>query len=76
MFPRKRSRSRALIGYEQDEVIPMALSRYRGAARRPAEQHLHLPPAGLAWLIGAIRAGALVGPLIPNTLARDYCNAH
>ena len=40
-----------------------------------AEQHLRLPPAGFAWLIGAIGAGALVGPLIPNTLARDYRNA-
>ncbi|MDP9378973.1 MAG: MFS transporter [Chloroflexota bacterium] len=26
-------------------------------------------------MIGAIGAGALVGPLIPNTLARDYRNA-
>lgn len=40
-----------------------------------AEQHLRLPPARFAWLIGAIGAGALVGPLIPNSLARDYRDA-
>lgn len=40
-----------------------------------SEQHLHLPPAGFAWLIGAIGLGALLGPLIPNTLARDYRTA-
>jgi MFS family permease len=40
-----------------------------------AEGHLHLAPAGFAWLIGAIGAGALLGPLIPNTLARDYRDA-
>jgi predicted MFS family arabinose efflux permease len=40
-----------------------------------AERHLGLPPAGFAWLIGAIGAGALVGPLIPNALARDYRDA-
>jgi MFS family permease len=40
-----------------------------------AEEHLHLPPAGFAWLIGAIGVGALVGPLIPNVLARDYRDA-
>lgn len=40
-----------------------------------SERHLGLPPAGFAWLIGAIGAGALLGPLIPNTLARDYRNA-
>jgi MFS family permease len=40
-----------------------------------SEQHLRLPPAGFAWLIGAIGAGALIGPLIPNTLAKDYRNA-
>ena len=37
-----------------------------------SEHHLHQPPAGFAWLIGAIGVGALLGPLIPNTLARDY----
>jgi MFS family permease len=37
-----------------------------------AEQHLRLAPAGFAWLIGAIGVGALLGPLIPNALARDY----
>jgi MFS family permease len=37
-----------------------------------SDRHLHLPPAGFAWLIGAIGVGALIGPLIPNTLARDY----
>lgn len=40
-----------------------------------AERHLRLPPAGFAWLIGAIGVGALIGPLIPNTLARDYRDA-
>ena len=40
-----------------------------------SERHLQLPPAGFAWLIGAIGVGALLGPLIPNTLARDYRNA-
>jgi len=40
-----------------------------------AERHLGLPPAGFAWLIGAIGVGALLGPLIPNTLARDYRDA-
>jgi MFS family permease len=40
-----------------------------------SERHLGLPPAGFAWLIGAIGAGALLGPLIPNTLARDYRDA-
>jgi len=40
-----------------------------------SEQHLRLPPAGFAWLIGAIGAGALLGPLIPNTLATDYQDA-
>ena len=37
-----------------------------------SERHLQLPPAGFAWLIGAIGVGALLGPLIPNALARDY----
>jgi hypothetical protein len=36
--------------------------------------HLGLRPAGFAWLIGAISLGALIGPLIPNALARDYLN--
>jgi MFS family permease len=40
-----------------------------------SERHLRLPPSGFAWLIGAIGAGALVGPLIPNALARDYRDA-
>ena len=40
-----------------------------------AERHLNLEPEGFAWLIGAIGVGALVGPLIPNTLARDYRSA-
>jgi hypothetical protein len=40
-----------------------------------SERHLHLPPAGFAWLIAAIGVGALLGPLIPNTLARDYRDA-
>src|SRR5919202_5954322 len=36
-----------------------------------SERHLHLAPAGFAWLIGAIGLGALLGPLIPNMLTRD-----
>jgi len=40
-----------------------------------SEQHLRLAPAGFAWLIGAIGVGALLGPLLPNTLARDYRDA-
>ena len=40
-----------------------------------SEQHLGLRPAGFAWLIGAIGLGALIGPLIPNALARDYRTA-
>lgn len=40
-----------------------------------AEQHLQLAPAGFAWLIRAIGMGALLGPLLPNTLARDYRDA-
>lgn len=40
-----------------------------------AERHLKLAPSGFAWLIGAIGVGALVGPLIPNTLAKDYRDA-
>lgn len=40
-----------------------------------SEKHLDLRPAGFAWLIGAIGAGALIGPLIPNALAKDYRNA-
>lgn len=40
-----------------------------------AERHLQLPPQGFAWLIGAIGLGALLGPLIPNALAKDYRDA-
>lgn len=40
-----------------------------------SERHLGLQPAGFAWLIGAIGVGALLGPLIPNALARDYRDA-
>jgi len=40
-----------------------------------SEQHLRLPPSGFAWLIGAIGLGALLGPLLPNTLATDYRDA-
>ena len=40
-----------------------------------AERHLRLEPAGFAWLIGAIGVGALLGPLIPNVLTRDYRDA-
>ncbi|MDE3074374.1 MAG: MFS transporter [Chloroflexota bacterium] len=37
-----------------------------------AGRHFGLPPAGFAWFIGAIGAGALLGPLIPNALGADY----
>ena len=40
-----------------------------------SERHLQQAPAGFAWLIGAIGVGALLGPVIPNTLARDYRDA-
>ena len=40
-----------------------------------SQRHLGQPPSGFAWLIAAIGAGALIGPLIPNALARDYRNA-
>jgi MFS family permease len=40
-----------------------------------SERHLRLPPEGFAYLIGAIGVGALLGPLIPNALARDYRSA-
>jgi len=41
-----------------------------------AERALALPPAGFAWLIGAIGFGALIGPLIPNAFAGGrYRNA-
>jgi MFS family permease len=40
-----------------------------------SERHLELPPSGFAWLVGAIGVGALLGPLIPNALARDYRDA-
>ncbi|MDP9266498.1 MAG: MFS transporter [Chloroflexota bacterium] len=40
-----------------------------------SERHLHQLPEGFAWLIGAIGVGALLGPLIPNTFARDYRDA-
>lgn len=40
-----------------------------------SERHLNLSPAEFAWLIGAIGAGALLGPLLPNLFARDYRDA-
>ncbi len=40
-----------------------------------SERHLGLAPAGFAWLIAAIGIGALLGPLLPNTLASDYRDA-
>src|SRR5262249_1784519 len=40
-----------------------------------SKEHLHQPSAGFAWLIGAIGVGALLGPFIPNTFARDYRDA-
>jgi MFS family permease len=39
-----------------------------------SERHLRQPPSGFAWLIGAIGVGALLGPFIPNALAKDYRN--
>lgn len=40
-----------------------------------SDRHLGLSPGGFAWMIGAIGIGALVGPLIPNLLAKDYRDA-
>ncbi len=40
-----------------------------------AKDHLHLGPSGFAWLVAAIGVGALIGPFIPNALARDYRDA-
>ena len=40
-----------------------------------SERHFGVPPAGFALLIGAIGFGAMMGPLIPNTLARDCRDA-
>lgn len=40
-----------------------------------AQRRLDLPPAGFAWLIGAIGLGALVGPIVPNAFAREYRTA-
>ena len=40
-----------------------------------AERRLELPPAGFAWLIGAIGLGALLGPIIPNAFAGDHRSA-
>jgi MFS family permease len=40
-----------------------------------AQDFLRLPAAGFAWLIGAIGLGALLGPLIPSALAKEYRNA-
>ncbi len=40
-----------------------------------SERHLDLQPSGFAWLVAAIGVGALLGPLIPNALAKDYRDA-
>ncbi len=40
-----------------------------------AERHLRLVPVGFAWLIGTIGAGALLGPLLPNTRATTATRA-
>jgi MFS family permease len=40
-----------------------------------SERHLEIGAEGFAWLIGAIGIGALLGPLIPNALAKDYRTA-
>jgi predicted MFS family arabinose efflux permease len=37
-----------------------------------AERHLRLPPEGFAWLLLAIGAGALVGPIVFGSFARGY----
>src|SRR5205085_1175840 len=39
-----------------------------------AEQHLKLPPAGFAWLLIAIGAGALLGPLLFGSFTQNYRN--
>lgn len=39
-----------------------------------AEQHLKLPPAGFAWLLLAIGAGALLGPLLFGSFTQNYRN--
>lgn len=36
-----------------------------------SERHLRQPPSGFAWLLLAIGAGALLGPLIPNLFAGE-----
>ena len=37
-----------------------------------AERHLRLPPEGFAWLLMAIGAGALLGPILLGSFARNY----
>lgn len=56
-------------------VIPALTTEEQRLAANLSERHIHQPPAGFAWLIGAIGVGALLGPFIPNTLARDYRDA-
>ena len=53
-------------------LAPLAIGATSAMLVALAEEHLHLLPAGFAWLIGTIRFGALVSPLIPTTLTRDY----
>lgn len=40
-----------------------------------AEEHLGLPPAGFAWFLVSIGAGALLGPVLLGVLTRDYRDA-
>ncbi len=40
-----------------------------------SERHLGLPPAGFAWLLLAIGAGALLGPFLLGAITQDYRNA-
>ncbi|MDQ6694301.1 MAG: MFS transporter [Chloroflexota bacterium] len=37
-----------------------------------AERQMHLPPEGFAWLLMAIGAGALIGPLLLGSFTRNY----
>lgn len=39
-----------------------------------SEQHLKQPPEGFAWLLGAIGAGALLGPVVLGSITRNYRN--
>lgn len=39
-----------------------------------AERHLRLPPEGFAWLLLAIGAGALLGPIVLGSFTSNYRN--